>query len=66
GMTLFLVESARGVERATAAAATILTRLATLWFAVALGLVALAVYRRLAPAAAEALQRDLGSPPADG
>jgi glycosyltransferase 2 family protein len=66
GMTLFLVESARGVERATAAAATILTRLATLWFAVALGLVALAVYRRLAPAAAEALERDLGSPPADG
>ena len=66
GMTLFLVESARGVERATAAAATILTRLATLWFAVALGLVALAVYRRLAPAAAEVLERDLGSPPADG
>ena len=66
GMTLFLVEAARGVERATAAAATILTRLATLWFAVALGLVALAIFRRLAPAgAAEALDRDLRSPPAD-
>jgi glycosyltransferase 2 family protein len=66
GMTLFLVRSARGVERATAGAATILTRLATLWFAVALGLVALALYRRLAPVgAAEALDRDLGSPPAD-
>jgi uncharacterized protein (TIRG00374 family) len=66
GMTLFLVRSASGVERATAAAATILTRLATLWFAVALGLVALALYRRLAPAgAAEALERDLGSPPAN-
>ena len=67
GMTLFLVESAHGVGRGAAAAATILTRLATLWFAVALGLAALAVFRRLAPAAtAEALERDLGSPPADG
>lgn len=66
GMTLFLVESARGVERATAAAATILTRLATLWFAVALGLAALAVYRRLAPgAASQALERDLAAPAAD-
>jgi len=65
GMTLFLVESARGVERATAAAATILTRLATLWFAVALGLVALALYRRLAPAAAESLERDMAGPTAD-
>ena len=35
------------VPRAPAAAATVLTRLATLWFAVALGLVALAVDRRL-------------------
>ena len=66
GMTIFLVESAHGVARSTAAAATILTRLATLWFAVALGLGALAVFRRLAPAAAaEALERDLGSPPAE-
>ncbi len=65
GMTLFLVESARGVERATAAAATILTRLATLWFAVALGLAALALYRRLAPAAAESLEHDLAAPTAD-
>jgi uncharacterized protein (TIRG00374 family) len=45
-MTLLLVESSRGVDRATAAAATILTRLATLWFAVALGVFALAVVRR--------------------
>jgi len=66
GMTIFLVESAHGVERATAAAATILTRLATLWFAVALGLAALALYRRRAPAAAaQALERDLAPPPAD-
>lgn len=35
------------VPRAPAAAATVLTRLATLWFAVALGLVALAVDQRL-------------------
>lgn len=52
GMTLLLVSSARGVDQATAAAATILTRLATLWFAVVLGLVAMAVLRRHAPAAA--------------
>jgi len=50
-MTLFLIESSRGVDQATAVAATILTRLATLWFAVLLGLVALAVLRRVVPAA---------------
>ena len=38
------------VPPAAAAAATVLTRLATLWFAVALGLVALAVDQRLARA----------------
>ena len=36
------------VPKAAAAAATVLIRLATLWFAVALGLVALAVEERLA------------------
>jgi uncharacterized membrane protein YbhN (UPF0104 family) len=45
-MTLLLVEVARGADRATAAAATILTRLATFWFAVALGVLALAALRR--------------------
>jgi uncharacterized protein (TIRG00374 family) len=60
GMTLLLVEAASGVDRATAAAATILTRLATLWFAVGLGLVALALFRRRAPAAAGEIERELG------
>lgn len=45
-MALFLIESARGVDEPTAAAATILTRLATLWFAVLLGLICLAALRR--------------------
>jgi uncharacterized protein (TIRG00374 family) len=49
-MTLLLVENAVNVDRGTATAATILTRLATLWFAVALGMVALAWARRRAPA----------------
>ncbi len=48
-MTLLLVENAVNVDRGTATAATILTRLATLWFAVALGMVALAWARRRAP-----------------
>lgn len=55
GMTLLLVEASRGVDKACAAAATILTRLATLWFAVVLGLVALALLRRHQPAASRAL-----------
>lgn len=45
-MTLLLVRSAHGVDEPTAVAATILTRLCTLWFAVALGLLALAALRR--------------------
>lgn len=44
-MTLLLVNSAEHVDRATAIDATLLTRLATLWFAVALGLVCLYVAR---------------------
>jgi uncharacterized protein (TIRG00374 family) len=47
-MTLLLVANATGVDRGTATAATILTRLATLWFAVALGAVALVIARRRA------------------
>jgi uncharacterized protein (TIRG00374 family) len=54
-MTVLLVQASRGVDQPTAVAATILTRLATLWFAVLLGLVAMAALRRLVPAAASAL-----------
>jgi uncharacterized protein (TIRG00374 family) len=50
-MTLLLINSADGVDQATAVAATILTRLCTLWFAVLLGVVALAIPRRARAAA---------------
>jgi uncharacterized protein (TIRG00374 family) len=55
GMTLLLVQASRGVDQPTAVAATILTRLATLWFAVFLGVVAVTLLRRLRPDAARAL-----------
>lgn len=42
GMVALLVSTAHGVGGPTAAAATFITRLCTLWFAVAVGLVALA------------------------
>jgi uncharacterized protein (TIRG00374 family) len=45
-MTLALVEGAAHFDRAAAVAATLLTRLATLWFAVLLGIVCLAAARR--------------------
>ncbi len=45
-MTLLLVHSAAQLDRATALDAALLTRLATLWFAVVLGLIALAIARR--------------------
>jgi len=44
-MTLLLVQSAAKLDRAAAIDATLLTRLATLWFAVGLGLVCLAFAR---------------------
>lgn len=66
GMTLLLVSSSAGVDQATAAAATILTRLATLWFAVALGLVALALVRRRAPGSLGALEDENRASPAAG
>lgn len=44
-MTMLLVHGASHLDRATALDATLLTRLATLWFAVALGLVCLAIAR---------------------
>jgi uncharacterized membrane protein YbhN (UPF0104 family) len=45
-MTLLLVESG-GVDAPTAVAATVLIRFATLWFAVGIGLVAMAIARRM-------------------
>jgi uncharacterized protein (TIRG00374 family) len=70
GMTLLLVQSASGVDEATAVAATILTRLATLWFAVLLGVSALSVLHRVAPSTAQALEvppaENRDSPQQDG
>ena len=45
-MTLALVDGAAHLDRASAVAATLLVRLATLWFAVLIGVVLLAVARR--------------------
>jgi uncharacterized protein (TIRG00374 family) len=45
-MTLALIDGASHMDRATATAATLLTRLATLWFAVLLGVAFLALARR--------------------
>ena len=45
-MTMLLVSSSARLDRGAALDATLLTRLATLWFAVALGLVCLAIARR--------------------
>jgi uncharacterized protein (TIRG00374 family) len=44
-MTILLVRGSASLDHATALDATLLTRLATLWFAVALGLVCLAIAR---------------------
>ena len=46
GMLALLVRFGSGIGRGTAAAATFVTRVATLWFAVALGLPALMLYTR--------------------
>jgi uncharacterized membrane protein YbhN (UPF0104 family) len=48
-MTFLLVASAHGLDQPAAVAATILTRLCTLWFAVVLGVVALVILRRARP-----------------
>lgn len=49
GMLGLLVSLGTGLDRGTAAAATFVTRVVTLWFAVALGLPAFALYARRAP-----------------
>ncbi len=49
-MTALLMRGATGFDKATAVAATILCRLATLWFGVLVGLIALGLRRRRRPA----------------
>ncbi len=56
-MTLLLVESSTGMDEPTAVAATILTRLATLWFAVLIGIITLTLLRRSEATANRALER---------
>ena len=46
GMLALLAKFGTGIDRGTAAAATFVTRGATLWFAVALGLPAMVLYAR--------------------
>lgn len=67
GMTLLLVRVAGGFDEPTAVAATILTRLATLWFAVIIGIVAVWLVRRELPVSDEALEQmeGRGADPAD-
>jgi uncharacterized protein (TIRG00374 family) len=48
GMIALLIKTAHGVEAGTASAATFVTRVCTLWFAVAVGLVALGLVQRRA------------------
>lgn len=56
-MLLLLVESAAGLEKSTAIAAIFLTRLATLWFAVLIGVIALVILRQLSGQASRAMAR---------
>jgi uncharacterized protein (TIRG00374 family) len=57
GMAQLLVAQAHGVTAATAAAATFVTRLCTLWFAVLVGVAALVVVQRRARVDLSALRR---------
>ncbi len=61
-MTLLLVDHALGVDRGTATAATLVTRFATLWFAVGLGVVALILVRRRIAAAGPAAAAAAATP----
>ena len=49
-----------GITKATASAGTVLVRLVTLWFAVAVGLLALLALRRI-PVISEAVIQDKGT-----
>src|SRR5258705_182859 len=57
-MALWLVRGAARIDQSTAVGGTLLTRLATLWFAVALGLLCRAGARRRVRARSRGAQRD--------
>jgi uncharacterized protein (TIRG00374 family) len=63
-MTILLVETATRLDRATAINATLLTRLATLWFAVLLGLVCLAYAKALITRLGQRSPAEPQAPPA--
>ena len=56
-MTLLLVEASSGFDQSTAIAATMLIRLATLWFAVVLGVIALTTLQRRHRGVASAIEQ---------
>lgn len=60
-MTLLLVQASAGLDEPGAVAATFLTRLATLWFAVVLGLGALMFLRRRYRGVSQAIERRLAA-----
>lgn len=62
GMLALLTTFGSGIDRGTAAAATFVTRAATLWFAVALGLVAMSLYTRRPGSARPAFGEPVGKP----
>jgi glycosyltransferase 2 family protein len=57
GMVKLLIAQAHGLSEPTAAAATFITRVCTLWFAVIIGVVALVVMQRRARVDLGALKR---------
>lgn len=52
-MVVLLVRKAEGLDKPAAVAATLLVRLCTLWFAVIIGFIALAIFRKRYPSAAQ-------------
>jgi uncharacterized membrane protein YbhN (UPF0104 family) len=60
GMIKLLVATAHGLDQATAVAATFVTRVCTLWFAVLIGIVAVTLSQRRAPVNLAALREKSG------
>lgn len=67
GMALLLVRLARGLDSSAAVAATLLIRIATLWFAVLLGIAALILFQRVRRVQVnlDELRRPAPPPPAE-
>ena len=61
GMISLLVRSAQGLDRPGAIAATAVIRICTLWFAVIVGLLALALLRRAFPGSRRSVEDRIAS-----